>query len=477
MGVSLGIVMGLLLAFALSGVFATAAAPASASNAPLRVATGSTTQWAFGGNASADYSCTNSGCGSGSAISSISLRYYVGWVVIYTATSVSSTQTEYEVQAAINASLTLSLSGCVNESGSGPCSAISASANLAGKETASGFSNITNTGTVNIINGTGAGGTVAALALMNAQSSEAFNFSGAYSESFTNSSGTQTANVNFDLGGNETSTVNFPTPLGIVPIAPVPGQWWNDSGSYSATGAYTSGYSLTVNADGHSENEGNWAALSITPSGTLTVNGTDLGAYTLWDNYTTPPTSTSGQLIQLSFSNGEFTGTDGWLMTPSGLYGGAFGALSGLDDLASSHPALAAPASGSESAYYQQGVGFVGADVAASPSSLGETAGPSVNLQAGPEPVSVAQSQYSGITSPAAAGSSGFPFTLLILAVVVVVVVIIGVLVMVRRPGRRRGAAETPPGMPTGQYAGWVPPTAPAPPDYQPPTPPAPPGA
>ncbi len=476
MGTSLILAVGMLLAVLLSGAFA--APPAAHSEAPLTLAGGSTQQWAFGGTASASYNCPTSICNSTSEIHSLTLRYYVGWVVIYTATTISSTQTEYEVQSAINASVSLSLAGCVNESVSGPCSPISASANLAGKETAVGFSNVTSTGTVNIVEGPDAGTSVAALALMNAQSNEALNFSGSYSESLPVNGTTETANIGFDLGGNETTTVNFPTPLGIVPISPQSGQVWNSSEPYSATGSYTSGYTVSATVNGHTESEGDWTNLVVSPSGTLTVNGTDLGPFTLWDNYTTPATTTTGQLVVLTFSNGEFSGTDGWLMTPTGIYDGADGFLGGVTLIASQHPAQATVSAGPEAVYYQQGPGFVGVDESVnSTAALGTAGGPQVSLQAGPEPLSVAQQQYSGITSTGGSGSSGFPTTILILAVVVVVVVIIGVLVMVRRPARRRPAQDAGSPMPTGAYAGWVPPTPPSPPQGGVPPPPPPPGA
>lgn len=469
-GLSAAVAITMLAAIVLSG--ALLAAPASSPSSSLKLDSGATQQWAFGGNASAAVSCTGSACGAGSEITSLSIRYYVGWVVIYTATNISSSQTEYEVQAAVNASLVASVNGCVNET-SGPCSTISANANLAGRETAAGFSNITNTGTVNLNGGPGTIGNVAALALMNAESRAAFNFSGSYSLSETNSTGTYADNVNFDLGGNELSTVNFPTPLGIVPIDPQPGDTWNSSAPYTATGAYTSGYSLSEDIDGHSASTGDWANLSMSPSGTLQVNGTDLGAYTLWDNWTNPATSVSGQLIVLNFSNGEFTGTDGWLMVPSGLYSGALGGLGGVTLLAGQQPAQSVAASGTESTYYKQGSGFIGVQQGFSAADLGTSGGPSANLNAGPEPVSVAQSQYSAITSPSGAAAAAFPYGLVVIGVVVVVVVVVAVLVVVRRPGRRRPGADLPPPYPTGAYSGWVPPEGPpSAPGIQPPPPP-----
>ncbi|HTS33365.1 MAG TPA: hypothetical protein VMI55_05445 [Thermoplasmata archaeon] len=465
-GTSLALAVGVLLALGLSGAFL--ATPAHAEGSPIAVADGATQQWAFGGIASASYSCTGTACGDGTNISSISLHYYVEWVVIYTVTNISATQTEVEAQAAINASVSLSLAGCVSLTTGSPCSAVSANANIAGRETASGFTNVTNTGTVNLTAGTGSPASVAALAVMNAESSASFNFSGAYTESL---SGFGTAAINFDLGGSETSSVAFATPLGIVPLSPVPGQSWNASAAYLATGSYTSGYSLGESVNGSAvHNVANWQNSVVSPSGTLEASGTDLGAYTLTDNYTSPPTTVTAQAILVTFSTGDFTATDGWLVLPSGLYDGAEGFTGGAGLIAGPHPD-ASTVGGNESAYYQSGVGFIGVDESASSSSLGVSSGPSISLQAGPEPVAVAEQQYSAITAPSGS-SSGLPWTWLILAVVVVVVVVVAALA-VRRSRRRPPASASMAGYnqmyaPSSAPAAPAGPTAPTPPSTSP---------
>jgi hypothetical protein len=454
---SLAVGIGLAVAFGVSG--ALLALP-SAAAAPIVPASGGSQQWAFGGSAGASFSCSGSACGAGSTITQLSLFYYVAWVVIYTATNVSSTQTQFEVQAAVNASVTVSFSAC-ESTGSGPCSQESVQASFSGREIATGFTNVSNAGSVYLNAGPGSPGSVAAYAVMNAQSNAQFNFSGAATVTLPVNGSSETGNLNLDLGGNAATTVSFASPLGIVPLSPQSGQSWNSSAPYSATGAYTSGYSLSANLGGHSENENHWNSLSVSPSGTLDVNGSDLGSATLYDNYTNPPTATDVQIIALSFSNGEFAGTDGWLLLPSGLYGGATGALSSGFGLVGTEPTDSTAVGGSESAYFHSGTGFVGVQEAANATALGlGSTGPNLNLQAGPEPVSVAQQQYSGITS--SGSSSSFPWIWAIVGVVVVVVVVVVAcvaLVMARRS--RRPPMMAPP---AAQMA------PPAPPPPMPPT-------
>jgi hypothetical protein len=438
LGVTLTVAAGVVLAMALAAAFA--AAPASAGDSHFTVASGSDDQWAFGGNASATYSCSGAACGAGSNITSLSIHYYVEWVVIYSATPISASQTEYEATAAINASVGVSVAGCVSMGAT--CAPISASANVAGRETASGFTNITNTGTVNLTAGPDAPATVAALAALNAQSSAAFNFSGSYTEDLTVNGTSETASINFDFGGNEATSVTFGSPLGIVPINPLPGQWWTASAPYSATGSYTSGYTLSETANGVSHSASDWHGITVSPSGVLDVEGTDLGNFTLQDNYTSPPTTVSASEVLLTFSNGAFTGTDGWLIIPAGLYSGASGALNATGSvglIAGNHPSQSVTESSGESAYYQSGTGFIGGSEAVNDSALGGTGGPEFTLNAGPEPVSVAQQQYQAIT--ASPGSSNFPWVWLVAGVVVVLVVVVVVTLVALRSRRRQPPA------------------------------------
>lgn len=449
----LSIVLVVVLAVVLAALFVVPAASASplARSTP---ATGSTQQWAFGGSASSTYSCSNQNCFGGNlslngSTISLSWNYYIEWVVIYTVTNVSSSQTMIEVQTALNATASFSLTECI-KNGTGACTSGSASLNLAGRETGAGFTNVT-TGTVNLYASTSSPlGSTPAEAIMNAASNESFNFSG--SESISGFSGTGTGgsgSASFDFGGQEGASINFATPLGVVPLNPQPGDSWNASAPFSASGHWSSGYSITASG---TTAQGNWTSGAITPSGTETVNGTDLGTFTLYDNYTNPATIVTAQEIQLDFGNGAFVGADGWLLVPATLYGGIYGGLL-AGGLVAGHgtpialvgvqPGATALPTNGEEAYYQHGVGFVGAAVAGTATiPIGGTTGPAISLKAGPEPVSVAQGQYSSITSSSGSSSSGFPWVDLILAVVVVVVVVLAVLMVVRR--RRRPSAAGP---------------------------------
>lgn len=461
--------LGIVLALVLGVVFATlfVAAPAhSAPAARFTLANGSSQQWAFGGSASSVFSCSNLSCFNGTFNGTITLSwsYYIGWVVIYTVTNVSATQTMIEIQTAINVTASFSLSESYKNS-SGVTQSLSASLNVAGKETAAGFTNVTN-GTVDLTHNGIPVGSTAAQAISNAASSESFNFTG--SESVTGSSPGQAGTASFTFGGKEQSSVTFGTPLGIVPLNPQPGDTWNSSAPFTAAGTWSGGYSITTSMSSY--NHANWTTGTVTPSGTETVNGTDLGQFTLYNNYTNPPTTVTAQAILLDFGNGVFDGADGWLLVPATLYGGIYGGLFGVGLAA--HSGGLAPAvhnlpsatntslTSGESAYYEHGVGFVGAAATGSSlASIGGVSGPKINLKAGPEPVSVAQSQYSAITSSGGSSSSSFPWATLIILLVVVVVAILAVVMVLRRrrhppAAMSAGASAAPMGAPSGPPSG-----------------------
>jgi hypothetical protein len=457
----LGIVVAVVAAVIFSAAYLASPAPAASSSERLTPATGSTEQWAFGGVASSTFSCSNANCFPSNVTFngtfSLSWKYYIEWVVIYTQTNVSSSQIMVEGQAALNASVSYALSECIpNGTSGGACQSESASISLSGRETALGFTNITS-GTVNLTSSVSSPlGSTPALAIQNAASDESFNFSGSYSLTAPTGTGgpVRSANVNFDIGATETSSVVFTTPLGIVPINPQPGDGWDASAPFMANGAWTSGYSLSASGYAGASSTSNWTKGTVSPSGTLGVNGTDLGQFTLYDNYTNPPTTVTAQEILLDFGNGTFAAADGWVMVPTGLYGGIFSGL-GLSvshgpsgSVAETHPAQSNITSSTtgESAYYQHGVGFIGASAtggASSPIGPSSAASPSVKLNAGPEPVSVAEQQYQAITSNAAATGS-FPWSWLILGVIVAVVVILGVVLLMRRSRGRRPTSRTP---------------------------------
>jgi hypothetical protein len=456
---TLGVSVVTVLAFLLSGVASASPVGAAAPHANLRPMSGSTQQWAFGGTASGSYSCTDATCFGNVTTNlslSLSLRYYLEWVVIYTQTNVSSTQTMIEGQTALNASVTFDESACEQTGTTGPCQTVTVDLTLAGKETAVGFTNIT-PGSVNMTSSTSSPlGATAALAVMNAASQESLNFTGNVNYAVPVNGTTHTANINFDVGGSESSSVSFSPALGLVPLNPKPGDMWSASAPYSASGSWSSGYAISGSGYASSDN---WTSGVVSPSGTIFVNGSDLGAYTLYDNYTNPATSVTAQSILLDFGNGSFSAADGWVMVPVDIYGGALGALTGglsgagtlvgrVTTAAHVQPAAVVTSSitSSESAYYERGSGFIGVSAGGTAPVSGGTGGPTISLHAGPEPVSVAQGQYNAITtgSSSGSGSSSFPWSLVFVAAVVVVAALALAALMVRRGKRRTTSGVTP---------------------------------
>ncbi len=458
---------------------------AGASTSGLSPAAGSSEQWAFGGIASDSFSCSTSTCFGNLTLPnvtsfSVSISFYFEWAVLYTLTNVSPLQQMMEVQTALNGSASLQLSECVVVAAGQPCSSSTVSFQGSGVESGTGFSNITN-GTVNLTSASGAISTAPALALENAQSSEQFNLSVTESVSSSGSAGgpSSSATISLDAGGSESSTVQFGSPLGIVPLAPQAGDSWTASAPYSAAGSYHGGSSATLSYGGNAPyTYSNWTTLQVSPTGSLTANGTDLGASTLYDNYTTPPTSVTAQLIDLNFGTGNWTASDGWLLVPIGVYVGLGGALGGTGIptplLAGSHLAAVSRVAGtnSESTYYTAGQGFVGAQMDANLSSV-STAGvtgpsgsgsPSYSFRAGPEPISVAETQYHAILAGRGGGASALGmYELLGIVVVVVAVIALAAALVLRRSRRRPPTATFPPmaaaggapaGGPTGPSGG-----------------------
>jgi hypothetical protein len=459
LGITLGVAVGTVLAMALAGAVLATPGHSAAPHLAVVPTTGSIEQWAFGGNASYSYSCSTptqcfgSSGSAGFSSASISLSYAITWAVIYTQTNVSSTQTTQEIQAGLGATASLQFSECYTDN-STPCQTVSFGVSLSGKEYGVAFTNVSSAGTVNLTAGAGSPGNVAADAIMNEASSELYNFSGNFNANIPAEDGNPAVSesANFDFGGNESSGINFPSALGLVPLNPQPGDAWSSNASYSAHGGFTAGATITYTVDSHSVTNSTWAAAAVTPSGQLYVNGSDLGAFTLYDNYTNPPTQVSAQIIQLNFSTGdEFTATDGWVLIPDGLFGDLTDLLLATPE-GGLHPALA-PSLGlgglttGETAYFETNKGFIGSGISSSSSSIpiGEGAStPNVHVTAGPEPVSVAQGQYSSILS-GPSSSSGFPWTWLIVGVVVIILVAIVALMVVMRARRRGGAAMPPP--------------------------------
>jgi hypothetical protein len=461
---SIALALVMLLGGAVSASHLSSPAAPAGGAVVVTPALGTPEKWAFGGSASASFSCTQDKCLGENLTNmtfSFSLHYFIEWVVIYTETNISSTSSQIEGQTALNVSATYAFSECTNAT-VGPCTNnTSYSITLGGKETSTGFTNITN-GTVNLTAGPGSPLVLdPALAIVNASSSAGFNFSGSYSINSANVSiGSKSAS--FDLGASEASSVTFGNPLGIVPLDPQPGNAWNDNQTYTASGSATSGYSISATVLGVPYTVSNWTHTSVTGAGSLLVNGSDLGAYTLYDNYSHPPTETTAQLILLEFSNGNFSGTDGWILVPTELYGGLLGldearSIGGVAPALTVQPSSGLSVSSGESAYYHEGSGFVAANEADNSTIPGGVGSAGVNITAGPEPLSVAEGQLAAITA-SPPGAAGLPL-MLILVVVVVAVVVVAAGALLWKRSTRRGRPPTTVPTPGGPIS--QPPTGP----------------
>ena len=421
---------------------------AAAPSPGVSPASTSATQWAFGGSDSSVFSCSDAACFGNVLppnITSYSLgwKFYIEWVVIYTQTNVSATQTQFEGQTALNVSATYTFSACEVVTSGQPCVSQSASVSLNGHEASTGFTNVT-TGTVNLTAGPGSPANATALAVSNASSQASFNFSGSYAIKSTNAS-IPTGNANFDFGGSETSSIAFASPLGFVPLDPVPHNAWTSEGKYTAKGTYINGYTISGTENGTTASISKWIPGSVTPSGTLNLSGSDLAAVTLYDNHTTPPTTTTAQLIVLNFTSGNFSAADGWVFAPSQLYGSLLSTAAYVGAGGHATPAAISPSpasttglsASSESTYFQHGAGFIGAGLSGNGTLPGgEPGSPAIDLTAGPEPVSVAEAQYSAIVNPGS-GSGGLPLLLLLGVAVAGVAVVVGLLAWRRSTHRR----------------------------------------
>ncbi len=460
-----GLFAGLVLAAALLAPSLAAASPGTADVGAAPLAASSHPQWAFGGSAHGSLTCSSASCfGSNLTTNStftMSWKYYLEWVVIYTEINVSSTQTELESKTALNLTLSVAYTACTNVTPGQPCQTSSLSGSVSGRETASGATNITN-GTVDVLAGLGSPGTVAAHAVTNASAVTTFNFSG----SVHDSTPTTAANIGFVIGGSESSTVAFSTPLGLVPITPVTGQQWTSTAAYTASGKYVDGYSYSLSESGSTAiSQNNWTHGSVAPTGILTVNGTALGPRTLYDNATSPPTQMSSERILLAFSGGNFSGLDGWLLGGTDIYHGLMGSVSSAGNFTST---TTAPPS-TENCFYSGSQGFVGASLGANTSNLSGTTGtPNVNVVAGPEPVSLAEQQYQAITSNSTPGQP-FPYLVVLVGVVAAAAVLGGVFLWRRNVHRRQPPAAAMPAPTEAAPSTGIPPPSPPTPPGSPP--------
>ena len=135
---SIAVALIMLLGGAVSASHLTSRVAPTGPAATVTPALGTPEKWAFGGSASVSFSCSKDKCLGENLTNmtfSFSLHYFIEWVVIYTETNISSTQSQIEGQTALNISVSYAFSECTNAT-SGPCTNNTSYAiTLGGKET------------------------------------------------------------------------------------------------------------------------------------------------------------------------------------------------------------------------------------------------------------------------------------------------------------------------------------------------------
>lgn len=356
-----------------------------------------------------------------------SVEAFFGWQVVYTATNTSSTTVQLEAQRSMAGSFTAQICAptCTNPTAQGNLS-------LKGWENDTGFANLTTTATV-FENGSA----LPAVGLLNANSQVRGNITESWSYRLGTGSSAQGASASLSVAGSAHSAVNFSTPLGLVPFNATPGQTWNSSAAFTASGGWSvnASWERVTYLGAHLSGTPS-ASSSVQASGTVWLGGYDAGTVTLANGQTVP-------VIVLGWT-GPFDDLDGAILVPHDfdLFGTASTSYQseslGSETVATANLDLTVDAShhlrivsaatsfgtSSTSLGVNQGVPSAG-PVAASTT----TSSPTV-LQAQPESVAQAQ-QDSGClasacnsgTSNGAHASSGTLGIALLVGLVVVVVV------------------------------------------------------
>lgn len=411
------------------------AVPASA--APVPLGASAPQQWAYGGQKWANVTIDLPNA-------TYTSHAFFGWQVIFSATNTSATTVELEASRTMAGHFYAQYCSpnCANATTFGNLSVV-------GWERSAGFANLTTSGTVYV-----GGSPTAAIALSNASSQSAGNLT----ESFTFSTGTgsmaHATSAALDVAGSAHATIDFATPLGLVPYNATTGERWNASAAFTAAGAWSiSGMwshtsFLGTTSSGHLN-----ASSGVQANGSVAIQGYDAGNVTLANNQTVP-------VIVLSW-NGPFDDEDGVILVPHDfdMFGGATHAWSsdslGDESVATAdldihvdafhHLKVVATAStwaatdGSLSTSYTAATGT--APAASTSPAL---------VQAQPESVAQAQ-QASGClvgscAAPATHATLGGSLGIAVLVGLIAVIVVGTVAVVRHRSATRRGGTTVPPG-------------------------------
>lgn len=388
-------------------------------------------QWAYGGSYGATSTGSASGWGTtGNWSYTTSVHGFLGWNVVFTQTNTSSTTFTLQEQRTVLAEVYV-------QACSPTCTNPTASANLTSVawEVDNAFANFTTQGTV-YVNGTGMtlGTPTPALAIVNAQGDVRGNATSTASWTTATNSGS----AYLSAAAEAQASVVFSPSLGLVPMNPSPGMWWNSSSAYTSSGSYNVACHYDyqgpiVKTAGTCGSSG-----SLTGSGTVALSGADLGR-----------TTVGGYLadrLSLALAGAHFRFVDGAILVPASA-----DLMAGAGTTASAGPAgTGVGALGTTEVDFSAGgshLGLVAAKAqltssAASTVPVGDTTSSgsspvAYSAQAQPESVSQAQASNACLMGSCAASSSGakLPFGLsaVVLVAGVAVIALVGALIYVHR--------------------------------------------
>jgi len=277
----------------LSAVPTTGIASAATVSSAASPAAG-TVQWAYGANVSGSATWTNASGGY-----TASLTTFFGWETILNQSTGAHGSISLEAQRTVG--LDYWLSFCKPT-----CSSPTWTGNVTFKawQTEHGFANLTTNGTVTV-NGT----QVPALALENETNRVQGNVTETVSAVFHGPMNTHTAEYSFSVGASSDLTVTFAPALGLVPDELTPGLEWNSTSLFIAAGSWSADYSYA-----HTPMSGLPTYLhgpisgSVTSTGTVSLQGIDVGSVVLNDSQ-----ATSAAAITVE---GPFHVHEGFLLLP-----------------------------------------------------------------------------------------------------------------------------------------------------------------
>jgi len=377
---------------------------------------------------------------------------FFGWHTIFTATNTSATTQAWTVDRTAAGSFFADY--CQPN-----CTAPVAHGNLTvtGWETDLGFANLTSTAVV-YDHGTA----VPAIGLANASFQNSANLSESLDYALTAGPIVGTASAGFTIGGAAHGSVAPSPALGLVPLNLSTGQSWNSSSTFVSSGGWALAFSThRASFGGNGTGSSGNASGSLVFSGTLALQGGDVGSVTLANGATVP-------VVVVAWT-GPFDSDDGVILVPHDfdLFGG------GAHEYGEGDVATEAFATSALDVQVVEGhhLGIVAAATTygSADTTLG-SAGTTVGMAAGPaagptttsvqgQPESVPQAQRGSAcllgNCSAATATGGAPGWLAPLLVVAVAVSLVGLLVGLRGRGRR--GVRSDPTAPT-QTATIVPP-------------------